>query len=195
MHLKIVGIALAGLALASCGGNTNHESNEGGCRDSIPKAQLPSAACCSDWGIDACGAGLFCAAFDGRTQPVCYVEKSRADGETCTENRQCFGGSCSASEGICAPDCQARCEEKKACANASEELRSTDCQASCTSGRSGAITSSCVPAYDAYLSCDAKVAACAAIASNACSSEAVSLVGCMAAYCSGNPTAELCKSP
>jgi hypothetical protein len=65
-----------------------------------PASQALSQACCTERGADACGAGLFCAAFDGRTQATCYAEGSRADGQTCTADIQCSGNSCNAS-GIC----------------------------------------------------------------------------------------------
>jgi hypothetical protein len=70
------------------------------CRASYPVSQPLSAPCCLDRGADACGAGLFCAAFDGRTQPTCYPEHSRLAGEACTGNVQCQSSACAAS-GVC----------------------------------------------------------------------------------------------
>lgn len=67
----------------------------------IEPGQLLSAPCCEGHGVDACGAGLFCAAFDGRTQSACYAERSRADGDACTEDRQCASNSCNAEAGAC----------------------------------------------------------------------------------------------
>lgn len=71
------------------------------CRAQIPKSQTLSQSCCPEWGADACGAMLFCAAFDGRTQPTCYAERSRADQATCTDDPQCQSGSCNPTVGKC----------------------------------------------------------------------------------------------
>src|SRR5262249_54079347 len=65
----------------------------------FPASQTQSEPCCLEWGVDACGAGLFCAAFDGRTQPTCYAEGSRRDGATCNGNVQCVSGSCNTDHG------------------------------------------------------------------------------------------------
>lgn len=56
------------------------------CPDDVPPARGLSERCCPSFGADACGAGLFCAALDGRTIPTCYPEHSRAEGATCTAN-------------------------------------------------------------------------------------------------------------
>ena len=72
----------------------------GSCAAKFPSSQSLSQPCCAERGADACGAGLFCAAFDGRTQTTCYAEGSRADGQTCTADIQCSGDSCNAS-GLC----------------------------------------------------------------------------------------------
>ena len=70
------------------------------CKSSHPASQSLSEPCCAERGADACGAGLFCAAFDGRTQTTCYPERSRLDGETCTANAQCVGNTCDPN-GVC----------------------------------------------------------------------------------------------
>lgn len=73
-----------------------------------PASQPLSAPCCLGLGVDACGAGLFCAAFDGRLQPTCYAEGSRPLNAACSGERQCVvdtycdvgpGGV----EGVCVP--------------------------------------------------------------------------------------------
>ena len=46
------------------------------CSSTTPAAQGLSQPCCLSWGADACGAGLFCGAFDGRTVTTCYPERS-----------------------------------------------------------------------------------------------------------------------
>ncbi len=58
-------------------------------------------SCCLTHGIDACGSGLFCAAFDGRSIPVCYAERTRDDLTMCTEDRQCRSGSCNSGVNLC----------------------------------------------------------------------------------------------
>lgn len=68
---------------------------------SSPPVQALSEPCCYSYGADACGAGLFCAAFDSRTRPTCYAEYSRLSLETCTEDRQCASRSCNTSENQC----------------------------------------------------------------------------------------------
>ncbi len=78
-------------------------SDASSCAVSIPATQNLSQPCCPAWGADACGAGLFCAAFDGRTQFTCYPEHSRADGETCTENIQCVTKVCGPTQVCGAP--------------------------------------------------------------------------------------------
>jgi len=83
---------------SSTSGSTT--TTDSSCTSKYPASQSLSEACCAERGADACGAGLFCAAFDGRTQTTCYAERSRADGQTCTENIQCEGNACNAS-GIC----------------------------------------------------------------------------------------------
>lgn len=60
----------------------------------LASSQTVSEPCCLARGIDACGGNLFCAAFDGRKQPTCYLERSRLDMTECTEDRQCMSGSC-----------------------------------------------------------------------------------------------------
>lgn len=69
----------------------------------FPASQGLSQPCCIERGIDACGADLFCEAFDGRTQPTCYAEGSRRDGETCGADVHCAGGRCPASSHRCGP--------------------------------------------------------------------------------------------
>lgn len=59
-----------------------------------PPAQTVSMPCCLLHGRDACGALLFCAAFDGRTVPTCYPERSRLPEETCAEDVHCASGAC-----------------------------------------------------------------------------------------------------
>jgi len=95
------------------------------CKSSYPASQSLSEPCCAERGADACGARLFCAAFDGRTQTTCYPERSRLDGETCTANAQCVGNACDPS-GVCkahAPPAPAKCP--------SSCTIDAECQATC----------------------------------------------------------------
>jgi hypothetical protein len=73
----------------ACAKTVDSEAN---CKQ--PASQGLSQACCLQRGIDACGAMLFCAAFDGRATATCYSEYSRADGEECFENRHCKSKFC-----------------------------------------------------------------------------------------------------
>jgi hypothetical protein len=72
---------LAGIAMVACDGG-------------IPPSQPLSAECDPDHGQDACGAGLFCAALDGREVPTCYPVGSRLPGEECTASEQCANDLC-----------------------------------------------------------------------------------------------------
>ena len=144
-------VALAALlAVAACGtgsstggaldggagdsGRSGFEDSDGGgsfdaqeCSSTTPAAQGLSQACCLSWGADACGAGLFCGAFDGRTKTTCYPEHSRADGETCTENLQCVNKVCDPTTKACKPQapvtpppemkCPSSCSTNAACQN------------------------------------------------------------------------------
>lgn len=82
----------------------------------LPSSQAVSQPCCLALGIDACGANLFCAAFDGRTQPTCYLERSRLALEECTEDRQCVSGACNDDLGQCKSMPGASCDAKVGCA-------------------------------------------------------------------------------
>lgn len=75
----------------------------------FPVSQGLSEPCCRQHGIDACGAGLFCEAFDGRTQTTCYAEGSRGDGQECRDDLHCSGGRCPPSTMRCGPGPGDRC--------------------------------------------------------------------------------------
>lgn len=84
---------------------------------SQPKSQAISQACCMGFGVDACGAGLFCAAFDGRTQPTCYAEHSRLAGEECSSDDQCVTLGCNTDVGKCEALPETECKSDIGCAN------------------------------------------------------------------------------
>lgn len=81
----------------------------------IVRSQGISQPCCLAFGIDACGANLFCAAFDGRTQPTCYAEHSRQGLESCTEDRQCASDGCNTTSGQCQSLPGATCDSSVGC--------------------------------------------------------------------------------
>ena len=85
-----------------------------GC-DDVPKVQGPSQECCPGHGADACGAHLFCAAFDGRAVPTCYLLGSRLPGEECLGNVQCSTQSCNLETGRCRPVLGMDCDEATGC--------------------------------------------------------------------------------
>lgn len=65
----------------------------------FPPAQSLGAPCCPGLGLDACSLDLFCDAYDGRTQPVCYGLGSRENQETCHEDAHCASNRCA--DGVC----------------------------------------------------------------------------------------------
>ena len=91
------------------------------------RSQGLAEPCCLAHAIDACGADLFCAAFDGRAQPTCYVEGSRLDGEECAENRHCASGGCNLDVGLCASMSGTSCTPEVGCAEADERCLADTC--------------------------------------------------------------------
>lgn len=86
------------------------------CGADSPKAQPVGAPCCPGHGLDACSLDLFCEAFDGRTQPVCYRTGSRAALEECRANEHCRSRACHPIRELCAG------EEGDPCATADDCL-------------------------------------------------------------------------
>jgi hypothetical protein len=82
----------------------------------MPMTQGLSEACCPAHGIDACGAGLFCAAFDGRRQATCYAERSREDGRECGGDDHCQSGSCNRDPRLCRARSGMQCPPGLGCA-------------------------------------------------------------------------------
>lgn len=82
----------------------------------LAKSQTVSQPCCLADGVDACGAMLFCAAFDGRTQPTCYLERTRLDGTECSADAQCTSGSCNLADKKCRSMPSAACTIQTGCA-------------------------------------------------------------------------------
>lgn len=106
------------LSDASSPSRTDAGSGDGGREDdqscAASKVQTLGAACCEDYGIDACGAGLFCAKLDGRTVATCYPNNIRKPGETCTAAVQCVTQGCS-SGGLCVAARGDGCVPKDGC--------------------------------------------------------------------------------
>lgn len=103
------------LVLMSCNGS---DGGAGGGKCDLPLSQPISAPCCEEQGVDACGANLFCAAFDGRSQATCYPERSRRDGESCGENRHCTSGECNIELAACKATPTSECTTELGCAKA-----------------------------------------------------------------------------
>jgi hypothetical protein len=123
-------VSLASIVVVACSSGTTAPAlpdggnGEGGaaasgasCKESFAASQSLSAPCCVERGPDACGAGLFCATFDGRTQATCFPEHARLGGETCTADLQCLGNACHAS-GVCKGAPGGRCSAAIGCGTA-----------------------------------------------------------------------------
>lgn len=109
----------AGGELEGAGGTGGME----GCTE--PMGQAAAQPCCPSHGLDACGAGLFCGAFDGRTLPTCYAEGARKDEESCTEDRQCASGSCNTDLELCRSQPETSCDPEIGCAPSKHGTRHT----------------------------------------------------------------------
>jgi hypothetical protein len=103
-----------------------------GCKTRFPVSQPLSAPCCAEWAIDACGAGLFCAALDGRTQATCYSERSRRDGETCLTDNHCLSEHCDSITKTCRLRPGASCNAGDTCARDKNGLRHECVESRCT---------------------------------------------------------------
>jgi len=99
--------------IAACGFCTVCSDN-GLCPEGASREE--SQSCCPDLEIDACGAGLVCAALDGRKQPTCYREHSRVDLSECSDDLLCISGACSITTHKCQSVRLAICEEATGCA-------------------------------------------------------------------------------
>ncbi len=154
--------------LDAAGGDGGVTPNVGSCTASYPVSQPLSAPCCPDRGADACGAGLFCAAFDGRTQPTCYAEHSRSDGATCTADMQCQSSSCHPATGTCGPSSPPPgCTDPAGCGDASMPPPPVGmCPATCTTNAQ--CETSCPKAGNYVQCCDAATQRCYATAQTTC---------------------------
>lgn len=118
--MRMVVVLAMFLSVAACGAGGGGGGAGGGGGDpsecDYPLSQPVSSACCAAWGSDACGAGLFCAAFDGRKQTTCYLEGSRADRAACTADLHCQSGSCNQEKGACRSMQYTGCDPEIGCA-------------------------------------------------------------------------------
>jgi hypothetical protein len=105
------------LGTVACGpAESNEPAATGDCKN-IPKVRVESESCCPDYGADACGADLFCAAFDGREIATCYREYSRLGLEECTDDVQCMTQSCNQETKKCRSETSDTCEAATGCAD------------------------------------------------------------------------------
>ncbi len=112
------GIATGGAGTGGAGtGGAGSGGAASGC-EALGRSRGPTQECCPAFGIDACGALLFCAAFDGRTTPTCYPERSRTDGQECGEDRHCTSGACNATARKCKSAFGTACTAAVGCAPA-----------------------------------------------------------------------------
>lgn len=107
----------AALGLVACGPAQDNEPDLTGECKNIPKVRVESESCCPDHGADACGADLFCAAFDGREIASCYREYSRLGLEECTADVQCATRSCNQETRKCRSATADACEVATDCAD------------------------------------------------------------------------------
>lgn len=105
---------------ATCCADLESAVGQQRCLGSLPPSQALSEPCNLEYGIDACGALLFCAALAGRDVPTCYPERSLLNGERCTEDRQCSSGGCAIEEGMCKAMRYEGCTREVGCASADD---------------------------------------------------------------------------
>ncbi|MGE0323840.1 MAG: hypothetical protein AB7K71_09530 [Polyangiaceae bacterium] len=117
---SLFGLLLAVVSGCSSGGNGGGSPAE---TCDLPASQTISQPCCASLGVDACGAGLFCAAFDGRQQATCYAERSRADQTECSADVQCLSGSCNTTAAACRSLQGTACSSDVGCAPAVDNSR------------------------------------------------------------------------
>jgi hypothetical protein len=137
---------LVAVMIAACA-TTGHDK-ESTCGQ--PRSQGLSQPCCILHGVDACGAMLFCAAFDGRSTATCYQEYSRMDGQACNADHNCKSGKCTA--GICGmgmPTAAASTAASSGAGGASASSSSTGSG----SGGCGNAPASCQQACDVAFCC------------------------------------------
>lgn len=127
MHTRLHILTALSVTLFACGGGG--QSDGAGGSDAATSMSTasgancqpsrgPSEECCIELGVDACGAGLFCAAFDGRTVTTCYVDRIRMDGEECDADTNCASLSCHPTLLRCRAMPTAPCDTALGCSDA-----------------------------------------------------------------------------
>ncbi|WP_050724463.1 hypothetical protein [Vulgatibacter incomptus] len=140
--MRRLAAAFALFVFASCGDGATDSSCD------YPTTQGLTMPCCESRGVDACGAGLFCAAFDGRRQATCYSERSRSDGASCTADLHCMSGSCDPSAERCRALPGTKCEAALGCAPDTTGHRYVCLDATCVPVGNGGYDQPCVDATD-----------------------------------------------
>ncbi len=153
--------AWSALFVVAC--SAGHGASGGGatCSD-IPKVRGPAESCCRDYGIDACGPMLFCAALDGRTVAACYPVNSRMDGETCTSDNQCVSRSCNLMAGKCKSTPSTKCTGDLGCGSDPDGTMYVCFKGQCAVVGDGSYGSACAKNSDcSSMICDPQTASCA----------------------------------
>lgn len=110
----------AAVLIAACSdravpaGQNHDDDDDDGDRCDLPEVRALSESCCESYGVDACGAGLFCAAFDERDVSTCYANRTRSPGQTCSDDEHCSTAQCS-EHGFCAALPTMTCEPEWGC--------------------------------------------------------------------------------
>lgn len=124
--LFCLALCVAVVACGNEGDGSDSSDGAGGKANACEPSRGASESCCLALGIDACGAGLFCAALDGRTTPSCYVERSRLDGEECGADDHCASASCHPQQHRCRMSPGAACEAALGCSDAIDGNQACD---------------------------------------------------------------------
>jgi len=123
--LSLVGACGGGSSSSDRSSTAGAGSTDGQCK-SIAANRGASETCCPNYGADACGAGLVCAALDGRTIPSCYPERSRLGGQQCTTNQLCISGVCAPTQ-KCAGVSGDTCDIATGCADPTSSTARVGC--------------------------------------------------------------------
>lgn len=107
-----------------------------------------SQRCCLDYGIDACGPGLFCAAYDGREFAACYANHSRTDGASCTADNECQSYRCNRETGRCKASPNTTCTPTDGCGPGPETAANYVCAAGTCQKSTGAERQPCATHAD-----------------------------------------------
>lgn len=163
---RVSGALVSGVAVlmaVACSDNTTpapgKKSGRGGeTACDLPEVRAVSESCCESYGVDACGAGLFCAAFDGRSVATCYGNRTRSPGQTCGDDQHCASLTCS-EQGFCAALPTMACEPEWGCTGAEAGGRYVCAEGTCQ--QAGRATGFCLDTSDCdgYVCVDARCVA------------------------------------